>query len=215
MKKLVILVLFLQACGRNSDTLPILGERDFVIRSIDGKQKSDTIYHTIPSFKFFDQNHKIVTNNDLEGKTYVADFFFTSCPGICPVMGKQMLRIYKKFKGDDRLKILSHTIDPEYDTPKQLKAYAQALGVTDNQWLFLTGPKEDIYRIAQQGYFSVAAEDSTAEGGFIHKGYFVLVDPDRRVRGMYDGTRADDVDRLILDIELLLNTEKSRGNKLP
>jgi protein SCO1/2 len=210
LKKLVILGLLLQSCGRNFDTLPILGERDLVVKSMDGKQYLDTVYHTIPSFTFFDQNSKIVTNNDLKGKIYVADFFFTTCPSICPVMGKQMLRIHKIFKGDDRLKILSHTIDPEHDTPSRLKAYAQDLGVTDNQWLFLTGPKEEIYKIAQQGYFSVAAEDSAAEGGFIHKGYFVLVDSDRRIRGMYDGTIVDDVDRLISDIELLLNTTKSR-----
>ncbi|WP_215236682.1 SCO family protein [Dyadobacter linearis] len=216
MKNLLIAVLLLQSCGKSSDELPILGERDVIVRSIGGKQVSDTIYHRIPSFKFLDQNHKTVTNKDLAGKIYVADFFFTTCPGICPVMEKQMLRVYKKFKADDRLKILSHTIDPEHDTPERLGAYAQDLGVTDDQWLFLTGVKEDIYRIAQQGYLSVAAEDSAAEGGFIHKGYFVLVDSDRRIRGMYDGTTEDDVDRLISDIKLLLNTIQQRtGNKRP
>lgn len=207
-KNLAIAIILLQSCSTSSDKLPILGERDLIVRDVDGKQKSDTVYHTIPSFKFLDQNRKTVTNKDLAGKIYVADFFFTTCPGICPVMGKQMLRVYKKFKGDDRIKILSHTIDPEHDTSERLNAYAQDLGVTDDQWLFLTGPKEEIYKIAQQGYLSVAAEDSAAEGGFIHKGYFVLIDPDRRIRGMYDGTNAENVDRLIMDIRLLLNTEK-------
>ncbi len=172
--------------------LKIYGERDVV--------NGDTVYHTIQSFRFVNQDSAMITRETIDGKIYVADFFFTSCRTICPVMKTQMLRIYEEFKDDPQVIILSHTIDPEYDTVGLLKDFAERLGVSANSWHFLTGNKDSIYTIAEKSYFATAMEDKTEPDGFIHSGAFILVDGKQRIRGMYDGTKEADVDRLIKDI---------------
>ncbi|WP_025762386.1 SCO family protein [Dyadobacter tibetensis] len=193
----------LSSCNSESNKLPIYGERDWTTTTIDGKEVVDTIYHQIPSFRFANQNGDTISEASVKDQIYVADFFFTSCPTICPVMKRQMLKVYKEFKDDPQLKILSHTIDPDHDTPEVLNAFAKDLGVTGDQWWFLTGPKEDIYEIGQKFYMTPAQADSTAEGGYIHGGYFILVDKDRHVRGMYDGTTEEGTQKLIKDIKVL------------
>ena len=175
--------------------LPILGERDF-----NGR---DTVYHTIPPFKFVNQDSAIVTHETFKGKIYVADFFFTTCPSICPIMKTQMKRVYDEFSSDDDIMILSHTIDPEHDTVALLKDYAERIGVSGNKWHFVTGDMDEIYQIARTGYFVTAVEDNTVPGGFLHSGAFLLVDKDLRIRGQYDGTKEDQVDKLIKDITRL------------
>ncbi|GAB3517071.1 SCO family protein [Emticicia fontis] len=180
--------------------LPILGERDFV----DG----DSVYHTIPDFQFIDQDSNAVTNKTYENKIYVADFFFTTCPTICPVMKTQLLRIYDKYKDNSEVGILSHTIDPRHDSVAVLRAYAKRLGVTGNFWHFVTGEREKIYEIGQRDYLVTAGEDSTAPGGIIHSGAFLLIDKKRRVRGQYDGTKEDQVSRLLKDMDILLKEEE-------
>lgn len=168
-------------------------------------EENDTIYHTIQDFQFLDQDSSEVTNSTVSDQIYVADFFFTSCPTICPVMKKEMLRVYAKFENEDRLVILSHTIDPEYDTVGLLNDYAARLGVASNRWKFLTGKDKDyVYDLAETSYMSIADEDPNAPGGFVHSGAFLLVDKGGRVRGIYDGTVTDQVDILMLDIEKLL-----------
>lgn len=192
------------SCGGSGDKkLPIMGERDWVERLVDGKTVTDTIYHAIPSFSFTSQYGATVTEESVQDKIYVADFFFTSCPTICPVMKKNMLKVYKSIQDTDDVAILSHTIDPVYDTPEVLKKYAEDLGITGDKWLFLTGAKSDIYNIAQKGYFIAANEDGAAPGGFIHSGAFTLVDKDKHVRGVYDGTDEGKVRQLIADIASL------------
>ncbi len=201
---IITVALTMVGCGQSSDRLPILGERDAVTREVDGRMVTDTVYNTIPDFSFVNQAGSTVTQADVAGKIYVTDFFFTSCPTICPVMKRQMIKVYDKFKDNPDFMILSHSIDPTHDTPEVLKKYADDLGVQGTQWTFLTGPKDEIYDIGQGHYLVTAKEDEAAEGGYIHSGAFVLVDKDRRVRGMYDGTTDEGTEKLMKDIDRLL-----------
>lgn len=189
------LMVMLVACSKPEPRLPIFGEREVV--------GSDTVYHKIADFKFVDQDSAEVTNETFKDKIYVADFFFTSCRTICPKMKTQMLRVYDTLQNDPDVLILSHTIDPEYDTVGLLHDFAERLGVKSNKWHFVTGNKDDIYKIAQTSYFATAMEDKTEPDGFIHSGAFLLIDKDRRIRGKYDGTVEEDVNRLIVDIKRL------------
>lgn len=178
--------------------LPILGER-----YVDDNQ--DTVYHSIADFAFVNQVGDTIRKEDMAGKIYVADFFFTTCPTICPVMKKEMLRVYEQFKGDPNFRILSHTIDPTHDTQAVLKDYAEKLGVPDAAtWNFLTGDQEKIFEIGQTSYLTTTMADDMEPGGFLHSGAFLLVDQQGRIRGVYDGTKTDQVDRLLADIPKLL-----------
>lgn len=190
-------ILILAACSpsRHEEKLPILGER-----MVEG---SDTIFHTIADFRFVDQDSNIVTQETFKDKIYVADFFFTSCRTICPIMKTQMLRVYDSIESDPDVVLLSHTIDPEYDTVGLLHDYANRLGVKSDKWHFVTGNQDDIYNIAQTSYFATAMADDAEPDGFIHSGAFLLVDKDRRIRGKYDGTKDEDVNRLLRDIARL------------
>jgi protein SCO1/2 len=192
----------------SENKLPILGERDWVKKTVDGKEVVDTIYNTIPPFSFVNQEGDTVTEKIVEGKIYVTDFFFTSCPTICPVMKRQMIKVYKEFKANPDVMIVSHSIDPDHDTPQVLNKYAKDLGVEGTQWQFVTGPKEKIYEIGQKNYMSTAKEDKTAEGGYIHSGAFILVDKEKHVRGMYDGTTEEGTQKLIADMKRLLDEYK-------
>jgi len=198
------LLAFVLACSPSKQEkatnleLPILGER-----YVDDNQ--DTVYHRIAEFAFVNQLGDTVQSANMEGKVYVADFFFTSCPTICPIMKKEMLRVYEQFKENPNFKILSHSIDPNYDTQLVLKEYAERLGVPDAAtWNFLTGDQEKIFEIGQTSYLTTTMADELEPGGFLHSGAFLLVDQQGRIRGVYDGTKADQVDRLLLDIPKLL-----------
>jgi protein SCO1/2 len=178
--------------------LPILGER-----YVDDNQ--DTVYHSIADFAFVNQVGDTIRKEDMSGKVYVADFFFTTCPTICPVMKKEMLRVYEQFKGEPNFRILSHTIDPTHDTQAVLQDYADKLGVPDAAtWNFLTGDQEKIFEIGQTSYLTTTMADEMEPGGFLHSGAFLLVDQQGRIRGVYDGTKTDQVDRLLADIPKLL-----------
>jgi protein SCO1/2 len=196
----VLCCFFAAACADKKETpLPIFGEREVV--------GTDTVYHTISDFKFVDQDSATVTNETFRDKIYVADFFFTSCRTICPVMKTQMLRVYDSIQNDPEVLLLSHSIDPEYDTVGLLHDYAERLGVKSFKWHFVTGNKDDIYKIAQTSYFATALEDKSEQDGFIHSGAFLLIDKHKRIRGKYDGTKEEDVNRLMGDI-LKLKEEK-------
>ncbi|KAA6438585.1 SCO family protein [Dyadobacter flavalbus] len=200
---LTVFVAGFSACSDSERKLPIYGERDTVTKTVDGKEVVDTIYNTIPPFSFVNQEGDTVSEKLVEGKIYVTDFFFTTCPTICPVMKRQMIKVFNDIKGKPDVMILSHSIDPEHDTPQVLKKYAQDLGVEGSQWQFLTGQKEKIYEIGQKSYLSTAKEDKSAEGGYIHSGAFILVDKEKHVRGMYDGTTEEGTQKLIADIKTL------------
>lgn len=193
----IALALLVLSCGKPAPPLPIFGEREV--------QNGDTIYHHIAPFRFVDQDSTLITNDTFRDKIYVADFFFTTCRTICPVMKTQMLRIYEAKHDDDDVLILSHTIDPEYDTVALLHDFAGRLGVDSRKWHFVTGAKDSIYKIAQTSYFATALEDKAEPDGFIHSGAFLLIDKKGRIRGKYDGTVPADVDQLIKDIDRLKN----------
>jgi protein SCO1/2 len=175
--------------------LPILGEREVV--------NGDTVYPKIADFAFVNQDSQIVTNGTFADKIYVVDFFFTSCPTICPKTTKQMLRIYERFKNDNRVLLLAHSVDTKRDTVGKLKEYANSLSVDAKKWHFVTGKKEEIYGIADD-YFSVAIENPDAPGGFDHSGRLILVDKNRHVRAFCNGTEPAEVDRFMEDIDKLL-----------
>ena len=191
-------LLLLSGACQQKETLPILGRR-----TLDNQ--GDTVYHTIGDYRLVNQAGIEVTPDTFSDKVYVADFFFTSCPTICPTMKTQMLRVHEKFLENDQFAILSHTIDPKHDTVAVLSEYAERLGVSDNhKWHFVTGDQSEIYRLGQTDYMVTTGEDKMAPGGFIHSGAFILVDENKRIRGVYDGTMPEDVDQLMVDIEVLL-----------
>lgn len=183
--------------------LPIYGKKDLVIRVVDGKEVQVEEPLPYSEFSFTDQEGRTFTQDDVLGKVHVADFFFTSCPTICPKMKQQMLRVHDAFSHEKQLVIVSHSIDPRHDSVAVLKNYAQKLEIDSDQWHLVVGEKAFTYELAGE-YMIHAAEDATAPGGFVHSGAFILFDQKRRIRGFYDGTEAEDVDRLMEDITLLL-----------
>ncbi|MFY0688752.1 MAG: SCO family protein [Cyclobacteriaceae bacterium] len=208
MRYIPFVVLLAWACTevKTKSKLPIMGYPRYVEKEVNGEIVTDTVPHTIKDFRFINQDSAIVTNSTFDNKIYVADFFFTSCPTICPIMKKEMLRVYEAYKDEPEFGILSHSIDPEYDTVALLADFAEKLGVNSNTWHFVTGNKDSIYDIGESSYMVVADEDPTAPGGFIHSGAFLLVDKERRIRGAYDGTVPEQVDLLIADIRRLLTS---------
>lgn len=192
---LTFVVMFVSCIQKKESPLPVFGEREVV--------NGDTVYHTIQNFQFIDQDSAVITNDTFKDKIYVADFFFTSCRTICPIMKTQMLRVYDSTIHDSDILLLSHSIDPEYDTVALLRDFAERIGVKSSKWHFVTGVKDSIYSIAQTSYFATAMEDKSEPDGFIHSGAFLLVDKQRRLRGKYDGTKEEDVNRLLADIERL------------
>lgn len=207
MKRLIgaMAVLFLaSACKFNSagnNTLPIYGNRTPVTKTVDGKTVTDTLYQTIPDFKTINQYGDSITGKSLNGNIYVADFFFTTCPSICPVMHRNMLNVYQAYKNDKDVKIISYTIDPKHDSVNVLKKYADKLGIAGNTWWLLQGKKEEIYKLSES--YLVRKPEEDAKQLFIHDGYFILVDKQKRIRGTYDGTVPDQVNHLIADIKIL------------
>lgn len=205
----ILTLLFLFSCAQDKsketkesstetkeEGLPILGNRDVV----DG----DTVYHTIPDFIFLNQDSVFVKTEDLEGKIIVANFFFSTCPSICPVMTKQMKRLQTELSLDSNLVVfLSHTIDPETDTPEKLRAFAKRYEANTYNWHFLRGDIDYLYEVAKEGYLSTALIDEEEPGGFLHSSFFVLVDKEGRIRGMYDGTVEAEVDLLAKDFQIL------------
>jgi protein SCO1/2 len=201
------------ACtGPAADTavrLPILGERDVRPRPDGGP--ADTVFATVPRFRVVDQTGQVVTNKTFTGQAYVADFFFATCPGICPKMQGELLKVYTQYAKDLRVVFLSHTIDPAHDTLPVLRDYAQRLGVTDaNRWHFATTgakgeptAKDTVFQLAR-AYFTAALPDKQAPGGFAHNGTFALVDDQGHVRGLYDSLDEKQVARLLAELPVLL-----------
>ncbi|WP_432712360.1 SCO family protein [Pedobacter sp.] len=194
---------------KNEHKLPIYGNRDAVTtQNADGTTQVDSVYQTITPFSFLNQDSVIITNDKFKNKIYVADFFFTSCTSICPVMHRNMKTIYDQYKDNPDLMFLSHSIDFKYDKPSVLKKYAKKLGVDGDKWQFAYGTKDDIYTIAEKSYLVAVLQDSTNRDGYIHQGWLVLVDKDRHMRGFYDGTDAKAVAQLGKDVAILLEEYK-------
>ncbi len=184
------------SCGQ-TEKLPILGPKETI--EINGKV--DTIYHQIPDFSLINQDSLEYGTKDLEGKVFVADFFFTTCPTICPVMKTQLLRVHEKFKEEEDFKIISISIDPNYDKPSILKDFSNKLSIDNHQWNFLTGDQAKIFELGEKEFLVTTQKDENELGGYLHSGAFLLIDRNRRIRGIYDGTQEDQVNDLIRDIE--------------
>ncbi len=180
-------------------SLPVLGEQG----------------HKIRSFAFLDQEGDTVTNKDVEGKIYVVEYFFTTCKGICPKMNENMSEVFQAFRGNSKVLILSHTVDPKKDTVAAMADYARRYEADPAQWLFLTGDKKELYDMARYSYLVTAAEESAdtvdIQSDFIHTDRFVLVDGRGQIRGQYTGTDKAAVKQLIADIEELLKEEEERS----
>lgn len=187
------IMLFLTAC--KPKPLPYLGNTVM--------ENGKPVYHKIRNFSYMNQDSVEVTNVTLSKHVYVTDFFFTSCPSICPKVMKEMLRIHEAFANDDRVKLVSFSIDPKRDTPEKLKLYAQNIGADTRYWHFLTGDKDETLDLAGD-FFIAALEDPTAPGGFDHSGKIVLVDKKGHVRSFTEGTEPGDTPDFIEDIKKLL-----------
>jgi protein SCO1/2 len=166
----------------------------------------DTIYHTIPAFSLIDQDGKPFGDKDLNNKIYVANFFFTSCPTICPKMQTLMKKIQDTddFKKLNDFKLVSFTVDPDNDTPEKLKEFSNLIKAEKNRWFFLTGNRDSIYDLAYKGFMVNAMEDKKADGGFLHSDIMLLIDKEKRIRGIYEGTSLKDVKRLIDEAKVLV-----------
>lgn len=201
---LFYIVISFAGCS-NDKKLPILGQREAKIsKAADGTESIDTIYQTIPAFAFLNQDSIITTQDAFKDKVYIADFFFTSCSSICPIMHRNLKEIFDQYKDNPEVMFLSHTIDFKYDKPSVLKRYAQKLGVDGKKWQFVYGSKDSIYHIAERNYLVAVGEDSTEKDGYVHQGWLVLIDKEKRIRGAYNGTDKNEVEKLKKDLPILL-----------
>lgn len=185
-------------------SLPIMSPADVNPELVDSTVQYISKYHTISDFSFTNQNGKTVTQKEYEGKVYVADFFFTTCQTICPIMTDNMVLVQKAFINNPKVKLLSHSVLPDQDSVPVLKKYALEKGVIDTKWNLVTGNKKDIYSLARKSYLAVKTQNASEQYDMVHTENFVLVDTKRRIRGFYDGTKKEDIERLINDIRLLL-----------
>ena len=161
-------------------------------------------YHRINDFSLTNQNKENITHFDYDDHIYVADFFFTTCPSICPIMTENMVYLQSLLNDLPDIKLLSFSVTPEIDTPEVLKAYAQQKGVNDIRWNLLTGNKKEIYNLARRSYLVVQQDGNGDENDMIHTENFVLIDKQRRIRGYYDGTQRNAMDQIRADIDILL-----------
>jgi protein SCO1 len=213
--------LFLRNFGENHFSLPryipridsATGNILMETAIIDGREVTDTAFHTIPDFRLTDQYNNPVSSAVIKNKIHVADFFFARCLGICPKMSSQLQRVQEAFLDNPEVLIMSYTVDPENDTVAALQNYAGQYGAIKGKWYLLTGDKEEIYRLAKKGYYVTAKEDNVQstnlEERFVHTDKFVLVDKQGHIRGFYNGTDPKEIDKLILEIKVLLNEYKN------
>jgi protein SCO1/2 len=183
--------------------LPIYNPADVNPELVDSTVQYISKYHTIADFSFVNQNGKTITQKDYEGKIYVADFFFTTCGSICPKMTANLADVQKAIINNPKVMLLSHTVFPETDSVAVLKAYALKNGVNDRKWNLVTGEKKEIYTMARKSYLAVKMGKPSELYDMVHTENFVLVDAKKRVRGFYDGTKKEDIQKLIADINFL------------
>lgn len=209
LKSILVFTFICISCGKEakidkSKTLPFYNSEDFTPEWIAKSEKKYPEIHTIAPFEFTNQNGQTITNKDFEGKIYIADFFFTTCSGICPVLAKNMSAIQEIYKEDKDIMLLSHTVMPWVDTVEKIKEYAIEKKAIDAKWQLVTGKKEEIYKIARASYFADEDFKKTKDTSeFIHTENFVLVDKKGRIRGVYNGTLAVDIQRLKRHIKIL------------
>lgn len=180
---------------------PAMVSNELVDSTIQHQRK----YHKIADFSLVNQNGKIITQDDYKDKIYVADFFFTTCQTICPIMTTNMAEIQNEILNDDDVMLLSHSVTPKIDSVPQLKRYAIKKGVNDKKWNLVTGNKKQIYELARKSYLAVKTDGNGDEYDMIHTENFMLIDKKRQIRGFYDGTNKEDMTRLLNDIKILKN----------
>ena len=201
---LIFMISFLFSCDQQEKKqLPVYNPVDFKEKLVDKSVRNVSKNHTVANFSLTNQNGITITNKDYENKIYVVDFFFTSCPTICPIMTNNMLKIQDEFIDNDDIKLLSMSVTPEIDNVEILKQYAIEKGVNDSKWNITTGPKKHIYELARKSYFAVVEQGDGGLQDFIHTPNFILIDTKKQIRGIYDGTNENEILRLIADIKIL------------
>ncbi|SHE43676.1 protein SCO1/2 [Arenibacter palladensis] len=198
----VIISLFYNAL-QPKEILPVYQPAMVNFELVDSTLQHVKKYHTIADFALTNQNGKLVTQKDYENKIYIADFFFTTCPTICPIMTKNMAGIQDKILNDDDVMLLSHSVTPDIDSVPQLKKYALEKGVKDSKWNLVTGNKKQIYELARKSYMAVKTDGDAGPYDMIHTENFILVDKERRIRGFYDGTNTEEMEKLLSDLKIL------------
>jgi len=199
---IIIMVLFYNAL-QPKKTLTIYQPSMVNAELVDSTLQHVKKYHTIADFSLTNQNGKIITQKDYADKIYIADFFFTTCPTICPIMTKNMAGIQARIIDDNDVLLLSHSVTPVIDSVAQLKKYALEKGVNDAKWNLVTGDKKQIYQLARKSYLAVMNDGDGGPFDMIHTENFILVDKERRIRGFYDGTKTEDIEKLMEDLVIL------------
>ena len=199
---IVIVSIFYQIL-KPREVLPIFQPAQVNIELVDSTIQHVKKYHTIADFSLINQNGKTVTQDTYNNKIYIADFFFTTCQTICPIMTDHMVILQDKLKLDSDVMLLSHTVTPEIDSVAQLKKYALNKGVLDSKWNLVTGDKKEIYQLARKSYLAVKSNSDGGEYDMIHTENFILIDQKKRIRGYYDGTLEEDIESLLNDIDIL------------
>ena len=205
--KLIFLLLFVFiSCDEvSTKQLPIYNPSDFNPKLVDKSIRNVSDNHRVKDFNLINQNGIKISSKDYENKIYVVDFFFTSCPSICPIMTNNMLLVQEEFIKNNDVMLLSMSVTPEIDNVEVLKKYAIEKGVIDSKWNITTGSKKHIYELARKSFFAVLDKGDGGLQDFIHTPNFILVDTKKQIRGIYDGTVEKEISRLILDINILVD----------
>lgn len=199
------IVVFVSCKQSAKKELPIYNPSNFNPKLVDRSLQNKSEYHTVADFTLINQNGDTITQKDYKDKVYVADFFFTRCGTICPIMTDNMVILQNEFINDEDIKFLSLSVTPEIDNVSVLRKYANNKGVIDSKWNVTTGVKKHIYNLARTSYFAVVEQGDGDLQDFIHTPNFILVDKDKQIRGIYDGTNDMDIQRIIEDIKILIN----------
>ncbi len=201
----IFIFLLLIGCESPTKQLPIYNPSNFNPKLVDPSLHEITENHTVADFNLINQNGDTITQNNYKDKIYIADFFFTRCGTICPIMTNNIAKLQEEFINNDDVMFLSLSVTPEMDSVQVLKEYAINKGVIDRKWNVATGSKKHIYNLARKSYFAVVEQGDGGLQDFIHTPNFILVDKDKQIRGIYDGTKDDNVEQIIKDIRILLN----------
>ena len=200
----VLIIVFLRSFGTNTYEIPVLYEQGIEdpFGTCDHPQGEQ---HYIPEFSFVAQDSSVIGRDQMDGKITIVDFFFTSCPSICPIMSNEMERVQDAFRNQENVQIYSISIDPDYDTPAVLADYSQQYNARPDKWHFLNGPKDQTYGLARCGFALPIVDGHDNPDEFVHSDKFILVDDKGRIRGYYSGTTREGVDLLILETKILLH----------
>lgn len=199
----IIIIYLIYTALQPKERLPVYNPAMVNPELVDSTLLDVKKYHTIADFALINQNGETISQKDYKGKIYVADFFFTTCPTICPIMTKNMALVQEQILDDEEVLLLSHSVTPQIDSVAQLKKYALEKGVNDHKWNLVTGDKKQIYELARKSYLAVKTDGDGGPFDMIHTENFILVDKEKRIRGFYDGTQKEEMDKLLNDIKIL------------